>query len=210
MAWSNGSPIDEGSTNEQLDSIIKTAVGGTHLIEQTYKSNGFTVIRFKQKNLELNNTYRFRFVSPDDLDIFMAGMSVRFRTTPTAGAGLEFSTKISGSTGDAQNDLPVDDHLFLTAPVTNILNKELLTAEVINDVMYIKAIPGLGAHQHAMRYGTYALKEDEPCNTLLKGASYDVDMKVYQDPSNAANLGPTSQNHMLEFFMMLRTNLRRN
>ncbi len=211
MPFSNGSLIDQSSLQENLDSCTKTGVGGTDVSTQRLVGNGFTVVRFKQSNLELNQVYRFRFISPDDFDIFVAGLDVRFRSPPTAGMPyIEFTAEISGSTGDLENDLPVDDHLFLTEPVSNIQNQITLsggTGDTIQNMMYLQAFQGGGQHQFGTRYSGYLLNENRACNTLLKGSSYDVVMRVRQDPST---LIPNGQQHTLDFYLMLQTKPRRN
>lgn len=211
MAFSNGSLIDQSSLQENLDSCTKTAVGGTDVSTQRLVGNAFTVVRFKQSDLELDKEYRFRFVSPDDFDIFMAGLDVRFQSIPTGGMPfIEFTAEISGSTGDLENDLPVDDHLFLTEPVSNIQNQVTLSGgggATIENMMYIKASQPGTEHQFGTRYSGYLLNENRACNTLLKGSSYDVVMKVRQDPTT---ITPNGEKHTLDFYMMLQTKLRRN
>ena len=211
MGWSNGTIIDQLNLQLRLDSCTATAVLGTDVSSQRLVGNGFTVVRFKQSNLELGEEYRFRFISPDDFDIFAAGFDVRFQSPPTIGDPFtEFTAEISGSTGDLENDLPVDDHLFLTEPVSNIQNQVTLsggTGDTIQNMMYLKASQGAGGHQFGTRYSGYLLNENRACNTILKGSSYDVVMKVRQDPST---LLPNGQQHTLDFYLMLQTKLRRN
>lgn len=212
MGWTNGTPIDQLNLQSRLDSCTKDSEFGTDVSAQRLVGNAFTVVRFKQSNLEVDNEYRFRFVSPDDFDIFLAGLSVRFRSTP-AGPGLpyiEFTAEVGGSTGDLENDLPVDAHLFLTEPISNIPNQITLNGgagATIENMMYLKAIQPGAVEQFSTRYSGYLLNEDRACNTLLKGSSYDVVMKVHWDP---AVIFPNGEQHTLDFFLMLQNRLRRN
>jgi hypothetical protein len=210
MGWLNGTLIDQTNLQNRLDSCTKDGSGGTDVSSQRLVGNGFTVVRFKQSNLELGEEYRFRFISPDDFDIFMAGLDVRFQSTPTGGMPfIEFTAEIRGSTGDLENDLPVDDHLFLTEPVSNIQNQVTLagSGDTIENMMYIKASQPGTQHQFGTRYSGYLLNENRACNTILKGSSYDVVMKVRQDP---ATITPNGEKHTLDFYLMLQTKLRRN
>ena len=211
MGWTNGTPIDQLSLQSNLDSCTMDGVLGTDVSAQRLVGNAFTVVRFKQSNLEVGNEYRFRFVSPDDFDIFLAGLSIRYQSAPTGGMQfIEFTAEVGGSTGDLENDLPVDAHLFLTEPINNIENQVTLlggTGDTIENMMYLKALQGGGVQQFSTRYSGYLLNENRACNTLLKGSSYDVVMKVAHDPSA---MTPNGDKHTLDFFLMLQNRLRRN
>lgn len=208
MGWSNGTPIDKLNLNWKLASCTATDIqpaGGVDIAEQFSSKNGFTVVRFKQKNLTQNTEYTFRFVSPDDYDIFLAGLDVQYKTAPGAGTNAFITVEIKGSIGDAQNDLPVDDHLFLTEPVSNVTGEVKSSGGVvIKDKLYVEVQKPGAAQQFGTRYASYILNENNACNTLLKGASYDVTFKALDDPTITGNP------HVVNLFFMLRTKLRRN
>ena len=208
MSWSNGTTIDKLNLNWRLASCTATTtqpLSGTDITEQFRRGNGFTMVRFKQKNLVHNTEYKFRFVSPDDYDIFLAGLDIQYKTALGAGTNAFITAEIKGSTGDAQNDLPVNDHLFLTEPVSNVDGEVKSSGgEVIKDKLYVEVKkPGV-VQQFGTRYTSYLLDENKSCNTLLKGASYDVTFKALDDPLVTGNP------HVVNLFLMLKVTLRRN
>lgn len=207
MGFSNNTIIDEQELRTRLQACYESAPDGTgtHISEQFSKGNAFTVLRFKQKDLAPNIEYTSRFVSTDDFDVFLAGIDMRYRVA-LGGAGLTYVTAhIRGSVGDAQNDLPVNDNLFLTQPISNVSGEVKSTGgEVIRDRMYLVYDKSGSATQHGARYGSYLLNENNPCNTLLKGASYDVTIKALDNPAVVGN------SHTVNFFVVLKSKLRRN
>ena len=217
MGWSNGTNIDVSNLRQRLDSCTATDIippfgSGVDVAQQFRSENGFTMVRFKQKDLATGKEYKFRFVSPDDFDIFLAGLNIEYDGAPTGSVPKTIATaEIVGSIGDVENDLPVNDHLFLTEPVSNIPDTVTSTSGVvIRDKMFIDVQPLLGIQQFATRYSSYLLNENKSCNTLLKGSSYDVTLKAEDNLKGFAFPVGSTGTHVLSFFLMLRPKLRRN
>lgn len=205
MAFTNGDPI-VGS--EIITALVGMYKSGDDSVKNTLLlSNGFTVIRYRADNVALGNDYRFRFISPDDFDVTCAGMSIRFSQAPTGGSDIDFTCRIDGSTGDFESDLPLDDNLFLTEPITNIEDQPLLAPAtgVANNVMHLRATVGGGIEQLSSRYSSWLFNNDKACNTFLKGSAYDILLKAHQAPAFTP-----SNDFTVELFIALKTKLRKN
>ncbi len=209
MTLTNNTPITGAEVRSGLKRVYKSGSGASDpYVKDTLRlSNGFTVIRYRADNVLLNKDYRFRFISPDDFDITCCGMRIRFSAAPTGGNDVDFTCKIDGSTGDFENDLPVDDNLFLTEPITNIEDQPLLAPAtgVVNNVMHLKATVGGGIEQHSSRYSSWLFDNNRSCNTFLKGSAYDILLKAHQ----AAAFTPSNE-FIIEVFVTLKTKLRKN
>ena len=96
---------------------------------------------------------------------------------------------------DLENDLPVPDHLYLTEPVFNVDGKDLIELVMPSGVA--------ATEWTSSRYVTYELNENRPCNTLLKGVTYDID--IVHTGEQIAGVFP-----FIEFVICYKTKVRRN
>ena len=173
MTISNGNTILDTDLQEVFsDDPAPGAVGGglsRDLDAQKDFNNGYTAIRFASHGAATH-----RFTAPDDMDIYVVGLTLFTRAIfdpATAPADIIIEATIKGLVTDLENDLPVPEHLFLTEPIANNDQRTLLTY----------TLPG-GAAASAFsadkRYATYDLNNNRPCNTLLKGSTYEITMTI--------------------------------
>jgi len=205
MVIANNNLIEADDLNEVFSDAAPalTALGGLSrgLNAQKNLNNGYSSIRFRQEQFALSPApptapviYKFRFTSPDDLDILCVGMTIKVLTSLSP-AGQRVRATLKGVVTDLENDLPVANHLFLTEPVFNVDGKN-----------YIELEPPAGVADawSATRYVTYERNQNRPCNTLLKGATYDLDIENTALDYSAGGLWS------VEVLISYKTKLRRN
>jgi len=169
-------------------------------------NNGYTSFRFRVKNPVQGVENKKTFVSPDDFDIYLAGVCVNLGpgSMDTFQGPVDFTAKISGSTGDFETDLPTNDNLFLMEPISNADGKDHM----------VLAVQTLGLSTRTFdsaRYVTYDLNNNRPCNTLLKGSEYDVTLTMIGDIySMVSTLGGNITECNIDVFILCKAKLRRN
>lgn len=195
MVIANNQPI----WATDLNGVFSDGAGGltNGLDAKKLEDNGYTTMRVRKKGVV--DGHIARFTVPDDFDLYVVGLNLYTQQLPVGGTGnpVTFRATLHGSIGDAQNDLPIPEHLYLTEPVTNIDGRNYM--ELIIPV-------GPAADFNSVRYTGYDLNPNRASNTLLKGVEYQVDIEVIGDMS--VDLGVTD--YTMDFFMLLKTRLRRN
>ncbi len=192
-------PINNGDLIEasEINDVFGHLAGGLSegLDAEKERNNGYSSIRFRQESPVLNTSYKFRFTSPDDFDILTAGLLVKSRDSFNPGTDITVTAKLAGVITDLENDLPVPDHLYLTEPVFNVDGKDLIELVMPSGVA--------ATEWTSSRYVTYELNENRPCNTLLKGVTYDID--IVHTGEQIAGVFP-----FIEFVICYKTKVRRN
>jgi hypothetical protein len=193
-------PINNGDLIEasEINDVFSHLAGGlsSGLDTEKERNNGYSSIRFRQEQPIVNTNYKFRFTSPDDFDILTAGLLVKGRISFTPATDITVTARLAGVITDLENDLPVPDHLYLTEPVFNVDGKDLI--ELV--------MPTAAASEWtSSRYITYELNENRPCNTLLKGVTYDIDIT-----HTGEQIGPPGSLWFIEFVICYKTKVRRN
>lgn len=204
MTIANGSAIEADDLNEVFsdDAPALTLLGGLSrgLDAQKDKNNGYCFMRFRQEDFVLSTSgtpkrYRFRFTSPDDCEILTVGIIVRCVTAVNPTVGTRVVATLQGVVTDLENDLPVPDHLFLTEPVFNVDGENYVELRITSG-----ALANVWA---STRYVSYERNTNRPCNTLLKGATYELVVE------NLEFNNLTTPN-LVEVVLGYKTKLRRN
>jgi hypothetical protein len=204
--------INNGDTIEAADLNLVFSDAPTGLSEgldaQRDLNSGYVSFRFRIQNPDHGVEYKQSFMSPDDLDIYLVGMRVNtLLPLATFQGPVKFTAKIDGSTGDFETDLPTQPHLFLMEPVSNNAVGEY-TEKMMMSVQTLASIEDVFK---SSRYATYDLDSNRPCNTLLKGAEYDVTMTMVDDITGLVySVGGACDDYLFEIFIVCKTKLRRN
>jgi hypothetical protein len=225
MVIANNSPIEATDLNEVFSDGAAPTPSGNGLTlgvdDQKNKANGYSIMRFRTSEVvnvagsgTTSSTHIHRFTCPDDFDIKVAGLTVfitPFGSTPPPPVPpappftVKFTAQIQGAITDLENDLPIDEVLFLTEPVSNTEGQKYVQLE----------LPPFGAPSttliNSARYGAYdsvgpssGSLENRPVNTLLKNVLYEVIMKREGQYAVAEDMT------MVDFYIMYKVKLRRN
>jgi len=193
MAYSSfvdGDQVESTKFNENFESTLD---GMTAL---KTKLTGLSQITFPfewSTHTKSVQELRFRFISPDDLEIYVVGISVQY-DNPLGPLVLEnnYTVEINGTTTDFENDLPETPHLFLTESIDGAVSKADVSDE--SNVLKARMAPGGQVAFALSRYlGRRFCIDDptidgtvrKPLNMFLKGASYDITIKRDRFPVGA-------------------------
>ena len=93
MVIANGNPIYASDLNPVFSSgaaPVPSGVGLTSGLDgQKDRPNGFSIFRFRTKNLPQSSTpYKVRFTCPDNFDIYSVGLSLTFSEPVKSSTGV--------------------------------------------------------------------------------------------------------------------------
>ena len=217
MVIANNNPIEATDLNEVFSDGAAPTPSGNGLTlgvdDQKNKANGYSIMRFRTQEVvntagfgTTSSTHVHRFTCPDDFDIKVAGMRIRMNgpsCKAAAGTVITWTAQIQGAITDLENDLPIDEVLFLTEPVSNTEGQKFVKATLDDSATVIEVI--------SSRYGAYdstgpsaGVLQNRPVNTLLKNVLYEVIMK--RDGLYDATDVITT----VDFFVLYKVKLRRN